>query len=161
MHGGFENETPNIPTNTIMKLDLNAHLKEDTFLMSKLEYLQSNSASTGGPSPKSQGGTRDGKPGDTVTGRAITPPLQSLAKTNMKIRMGKGEIEQKQGQAPQVVNFSGPDGGKGEKINKGVESLHQLFLNHLLRPKTWTGDSDGQSFFAFRREHIMALADEA
>ena len=22
MHGGFENETPNIPTNTIMKLDL-------------------------------------------------------------------------------------------------------------------------------------------
>ena len=39
MHGGFENETPNIPTNTIMKLDLNAHLKEDSFLMSKLEYL--------------------------------------------------------------------------------------------------------------------------
>ena len=74
--------------------------------------------------------------------------------------MGKGEIEQKQGQAPQIVNFSGPDGSK-EKINKGVESLHQLFLNHLLRPKTWTGDTDGQSFFAFRREHIMALADEA
>lgn len=23
MHGGFENETPNIPTNSIMKLDLN------------------------------------------------------------------------------------------------------------------------------------------
>jgi hypothetical protein len=22
MHGGFENETPNIPTNTIMKIDL-------------------------------------------------------------------------------------------------------------------------------------------
>jgi hypothetical protein len=22
MHGGFENETPNIPTNTIVKLDL-------------------------------------------------------------------------------------------------------------------------------------------
>ena len=69
--------------------------------MSKLEYLQTNSASVGGPSPKSQGGTRDGKGGgETNGGRAITPPLHSLAKTNMKIRMGKGEIEQKQGQAP-------------------------------------------------------------
>jgi hypothetical protein len=27
MHGGFENETPNIPTNSILKLDLVAHVK--------------------------------------------------------------------------------------------------------------------------------------
>ena len=27
MHGGFENETPNIPTNSIIKLDLIAHVK--------------------------------------------------------------------------------------------------------------------------------------
>jgi hypothetical protein len=40
MHGGFENETPNIPTNTIMKLDLQAHLKDDAFLLGKLEFLQ-------------------------------------------------------------------------------------------------------------------------
>jgi len=32
--------------------------------------------------------------------RASTPPMQSLAKAQMKIRMGKGEIEQKKGQAP-------------------------------------------------------------
>jgi len=57
------------------------------------------------------------------------------------------------------VNFSSTD--KEGKINKGVESLHQLFLNHLLRPKGWVGDSEGSSFFAFRREHIIALADEA
>jgi hypothetical protein len=31
--------------------------------------------------------------------------MTSLSKTNMKIRMGKGEIEQKKGMAPQVVNF--------------------------------------------------------
>jgi len=43
MHGGFENETPNIPTNTIMKLDLVAHVKGNAALMTKLESaFQSN-----------------------------------------------------------------------------------------------------------------------
>jgi hypothetical protein len=37
MHGGFENETPNIPTNSIMKLDLIAHVKGNAGLMAKLE----------------------------------------------------------------------------------------------------------------------------
>jgi len=37
MHGGFENETPNIPTNTIMKLDIVAHVKDNPILMGKLE----------------------------------------------------------------------------------------------------------------------------
>jgi len=37
MHGGFENETPNIPTNSILKLDIIAHLKSDAGLMQKLE----------------------------------------------------------------------------------------------------------------------------
>jgi len=37
MHGGFENETPNIPTNSIMKLDLVAHVKGNAQLMQKLE----------------------------------------------------------------------------------------------------------------------------
>lgn len=29
MHGGFDNGTPNVPTNTMMKLDLMAHIKDD------------------------------------------------------------------------------------------------------------------------------------
>lgn len=33
MHGGFENETPNIPTNSIIKLDLIAHVKGNQQLM--------------------------------------------------------------------------------------------------------------------------------
>lgn len=77
----------------------------------------------------------------------------------MKIRMGKGEIEQKKGQAPQVVSFTGTE--PREKNGKNVDSLHQLFLNHLLRPKEWSASVDGQTYFAFRREHILALADEA
>jgi len=56
------------------------------------------------------------------------------------------------------VTFNEPD---GKQNGKNVESLHQLFLNHLLRPKEWSASVDGQTYFAFRREHILALAEES
>jgi hypothetical protein len=37
MHGGFENETPNIPTNTIVRLDLTTVFKGNATLLTKLE----------------------------------------------------------------------------------------------------------------------------
>jgi hypothetical protein len=37
MHGGFENETPNIPTNSIMKIDLAGLFKNTPVLLQKLE----------------------------------------------------------------------------------------------------------------------------
>jgi hypothetical protein len=37
MHGGFENETPNIPTSSIMKHDMFHALKSSALLISKLE----------------------------------------------------------------------------------------------------------------------------
>jgi protein phosphatase len=37
MHGGFENETPNIPTNSIMKLELAQLLSSVPSLSAKLE----------------------------------------------------------------------------------------------------------------------------
>jgi hypothetical protein len=37
MHGGFENETPNIPTNSIMKLDLMELFNKMPNLIAKLE----------------------------------------------------------------------------------------------------------------------------
>lgn len=40
MHGGFENETPNIPTNSIMKLDMVAHLKGNANLLAKLDNIR-------------------------------------------------------------------------------------------------------------------------
>jgi len=57
-----------------------------------------------------------------------------------------------------LVTFNEPD---SREKNGKVESLHQLFLNHLLRPKEWSASVDGQTYFAFRREHILALAEEA
>ena len=40
------------------------------------------------------------------------------------------------------------------------DTLFNLFLSHLLRPKEWTAQYDGNGYFAFRREHIIALAEE-
>jgi len=37
MHGGFEKETPNIPTNSIMKIDLMALFRNLPALKTKLE----------------------------------------------------------------------------------------------------------------------------
>jgi len=46
-----------------------------------------------------------------------------------------------------------------QKINS-VDTLYSLFLNHLLRPREWNAQFDGNGYFAFRREHIIALAEE-
>lgn len=45
--------------------------------------------------------------------------------------------------------------------SSSIDNLYNLFLNHLLRPRDWTAQYDGNGYFAFRREHIIALADEA
>jgi hypothetical protein len=37
MHGGFENDAPNVPTNTVMKLDMMSHVKGHANLIQKLE----------------------------------------------------------------------------------------------------------------------------
>ena len=98
MHGGFENETPNIPTNSIMKLDLIAHVKGNAQLMTKLENAFANHMKSGNNNASKSDTTQS--TGMSNNSRASTPPMQSLAKAQMKIRMGKGEIEQKKGQAP-------------------------------------------------------------
>ncbi len=44
MHGGFENETPNIPTNTIVRLELTTVFKGNQMMLSKLEQFVGSSA---------------------------------------------------------------------------------------------------------------------
>ena len=41
-----------------------------------------------------------------------------------------------------------------------IDTLYSLFLNHLLRPREWSAQFDGNGYFAFRREHIISLAEE-
>ena len=76
MHGGFENETPNIPTNSIMKLDLIAHVKGNAGLMAKLEAAFASQAKAGGTSPTSTRTSESGTSGGlNGASRATTPPI--------------------------------------------------------------------------------------
>lgn len=51
-------------------------------------------------------------------------------------------------------------GSNNSQPNMQKDTLYNLFLAHLLRPKEWTAQYDGNGYFAFRREHIIALAEE-
>jgi len=61
------------------------------------------------------------------------------------------------------------DGQEAKRLAGGIpaipnnvqkDTLYNLFLAHLLRPKEWTSQYDGNGYFAFRREHIIQLAEE-
>ena len=93
MHGGFENETPNIPTNSIMKIDLAALVKGNANLTQKLELACGGNPRGSSPGGNSQGGKGGSTASSDNNSRPTTPPMQSLAKKNNPIRMGKAEVE--------------------------------------------------------------------
>ena len=94
MHGGFENETPNIPTNSIMKLDLMELFNKVPSLVTKLEQTigsKRGGANRNANTPQSQNSNMQWDGNDT--NRSGTPPMQSLVSMNNKIIFGKTEIE--------------------------------------------------------------------
>lgn len=60
MHGGFENETPNIPTATIMKVDTITLFKNAPTLLTKLEAAlgQSKGGNVTPPGSRTPGSTQ-------------------------------------------------------------------------------------------------------
>jgi protein phosphatase len=58
--------------------------------------------------------------------------------------------------APEVAEQSA-----SEVAPVATASLHQIFLNHLLRPQAWLGEIEYPGYFAFRSDNIIALVDEA
>ena len=161
MHGGFENETPNIPTNTIMKLDLLALFKSVPVLVTKLEQ------SLGAMKKRGAGNASDISTEGTDGKR--TPPMQSLARENNKIRMDKVEFETQPGAGAttmKALNKYTEEKRLGNQAaaNTGSQNndrIYNLFLAHLLKPREWSAQQDGNGYFSFRRELIIALADEA
>ena len=91
MHGGFENETPNIPTNTIMKIDLLELFAKVPALLQKLDV----SFGTGGKRAKSPNTptTNTFSNWDGDSSRSNTPPMQNLARNNRKIQIKSAEVE--------------------------------------------------------------------
>jgi hypothetical protein len=92
--------------------------------------------------------------------------MQSLVRMNNKIVFGKTEIEQQPGgktiHVPAITDTESSKGKlpQGQQQNMQKDTLYNLFLSHLLRPREWTAQFDGNGYFAFRREHIIALAEE-
>ena len=163
MHGGFEKETPNIPTNSIMKIDLMALFRNLPHLKSKLE------TTLGAANRKNKGGAGMAAAEEAGRDGRRTPPMQSLARDQNQIRMDRAELEVNPGTGQTVAkplprifeeHKQGSTQNEPGQQNTPQDSLHNLFLSHLLRPREWSSQNDGNGYFAFRREHILALADE-
>jgi len=71
MHGGFENETPNIPTNTIVKFDLLNVFRGNAVLTGKLEAILGPNGKRDGPGSSRPGSTT---PSDNGSAGSRTPP---------------------------------------------------------------------------------------
>lgn len=96
MHGGFENETPNIPTNTIMKLDLLALCAKVPTLVTKLEQSIGSGARKKNPSAGGQTAGNADMSGDEG-GRGGNKISSALVKENLSIKMVEATIESKPG----------------------------------------------------------------
>jgi diadenosine tetraphosphatase ApaH/serine/threonine PP2A family protein phosphatase len=123
IHGGFEHETPNVPTSNITRIDTLRLFSGNANLLPR---SYNEAAQQGQPARRPLGEQR---------------PLP---------------------QAPEVVMETNPGRPSPLPIviapNEKGNPLHNLFVNHLLRPKDW--NTPANSKFNFRREHIFALAEE-
>jgi hypothetical protein len=92
--------------------------------------------------------------------------MQNLARMKNKIKLDKAEVEAKPGAGKTVhmtmakLEEAKSTGAMPQQPSMQKDTLYNLFLNHLLRPREWTAQFDGNGYFAFRREHIIALAEE-
>ena len=92
MHGGFENETPNIPTNSIMKLDLIELFAKTPTLLQKLES-SFGSSNKRARSPNTTATSQISGNWEGESDRSHTPPMQSLARMNNKVKLDRAEVE--------------------------------------------------------------------
>lgn len=95
MHGGFENETPNIPTNSIMKLDLMQMFEKTPPLLQKLELSIGKKPRAVSPntSDRSSNLSYDGSDSSKPNRAAMS----NLASAANNIRIGQAEVEQQPG----------------------------------------------------------------
>mmetsp|Transcript_13660 Transcript_13660/g.15323 ORF Transcript_13660/g.15323 Transcript_13660/m.15323 type:complete len:320 (-) Transcript_13660:735-1694(-) len=145
MHGGFDNESPTVPTDAIMKLDAVQVLKIAPELLEKLENLFGIAS----PGPST--------PNSPMTYSDKSTPTQK-----------EGGIILKK---PQIENFNTFEEEKNNKLPKNtkgantVETLYTLFLNHLLKPAAWASNEGGiadneMDRFYFRTNFVLSLVDE-
>lgn len=127
-----------------MKLDLMELFQKVPQLTQKLEMtIGANQKRTRSPNSASNS-TNNMQWDGNDSSRSNTPPMQSLARMNNKIKLDRAEIEQQPGgktiHVPmQKFEEEKKPAGQGVPIaNTPKDTLYNLFLSHLLRPREWT-----------------------
>lgn len=138
MHGGFDNESPTVPTDAIIKLDALQVVKTNAVLVEKIETIIGSQGTTPPkPSTPTNGSTSPNEPRSPAVGGIV------------------------------VVNPIIADGIPSQPPNN-MENLYNLFLNYLLKPNEWVNSkigSEGElgdlSRFHFRSDLIIAMVEQA
>ena len=81
-----------------------------------------------------------------------------MDRAELEVNPGSGQTVAKP--LPRLLEERKQGGENSNQQQTPQDSLYNLFLSHLLRPREWSSQNDGNGYFAFRREHILALADE-
>lgn len=120
MHGGFENETPNIPTNTIVKLDLLQIFKGNATLTTKLEAVI-GPGGTGANRKDTPGSSRPGStsPSDGSSTGSRTPPLTGGSKSPT-IKYDRAQIVVAPGERPKPVSIEELEEEKSRSMGGGL-----------------------------------------
>ena len=146
MHGGFDNESPTVPTDAIMKLDALQILRNNTALVDKIKTF-----SSGAPASPAAGSTPEGGPSPASSSGLRTP-------------VSGGITIEKPDHSDTPTEKPG-----GAAAATSIDSLVQLFLNHLLKPREWAsapsigqpGELGDLDRFYFRSDHILAIVEQA
>ncbi len=117
MHGGFDNDSPTVPTDAVMKLDSIQVLKPKPVLVGKIEDFLGTDRSTTPP-----GARQPSSPGGSASPNEPRSPIPG------GITLVHPQI---------AVNADIPN------TPNNMENLYNLFLNYLLKPHEWVNSKIG------------------
>ncbi len=204
IYGGFECDNPNLPTDSILRLDFPVLLAKDKVLLNKLGGVNVDKADQFVPAPHPPGSPMLPSQGTHAVKPAVQIPAAMVDKKKPAQKPGnppdgtKTKDKDKEKEAavpgktfriattvvvavpPSAQNPSGkilkpilleklPEEAKkmGMQMKdikaakpSGPDTMSSLFLSQLLRPRDWASQKDSNAKFAYRREHIIALADQ-
>ena len=168
--GGFEQDSPSIPTDAILKFDSVTAFQSKPQITQKLENIFAASAKEAAFSP-SPSGIAPVKSKSATGGKALKSAsaatkmeggVKSFKISDYVHVEGKGSGVKKMtiGELQnESLKLGGSKLGRQVKPNAN-DTVPNMFLNHLMRPKDWSAQIDGSGKFAFRKELIMSLAEE-
>jgi protein phosphatase len=164
--GGFEHDSPSIPTDQILKIDILALFQTNMSFKTKLMNFYHNTTGGVNSQPSIQS-AEERKKKEEQEKKASTSSKNFHLSPNVQVFQGKVQsIPIERLEESKIVG--GTTLGMGGDLKKGLgsvgemETLHSIFISQLLKPKEWSTqiDPDPNMRFYYRKEHIMALADE-